>query len=141
MKLFDMVLSWYYKCFWCSRALISYSSYMNVLPDIPMKVTPQMQLQIHPIKKQATRRSWSTPIPNTVQHDPHFSPKVMSSVFAQQNTQIEAAIEPTGDKIEFERWKMINHRRLIFIHFILSYFSITFWFHKWWWSMDWTISY
>ena len=71
---------------------------LNFLPDIPMNVTPHIQLQIHPIRKQATRINCNKPIPNTVRHDPHFSFPVMSSVLPQHKRQTEAVMEPVRMK-------------------------------------------
>ena len=74
--------------------LMIYKGQFLNLPDMPMNVIPQMILQNQPIRKQATSRSWRTPIPNTVQQDPHFSLHVISSVLAQHRTQTEAVIDP-----------------------------------------------
>ena len=57
------------------------------LPEFPISDTPQMPLQIQPIRKQDTIRSWSRPIATTTRHDEYFCLEVMSSVLAQQRTE------------------------------------------------------
>ena len=66
------------------------------LPEFPISDTPQMPLQIQPIRKQDTIRSWSRPIATTTRHDEYFCLEVMSSVLAQQRTEKPEIMVPVN---------------------------------------------
>ena len=67
------------------------------LPEFPISDTPQMPLQIQPIRKQDTIRSWSRPIATTTRHDEYFCLEVMSSVLAQQRTEKPEIMVPINN--------------------------------------------
>lgn len=65
-----------------------------VLPEFPIKDTPQIPLQIQPIRKQDTMISWRTPIATTTIQDEYFCFRVMSSVLAQHRTDMPDIMVP-----------------------------------------------
>lgn len=83
------------------------------LPEFPISDTPQMPLQIQPIRKQDTIRSWSRPIATTTRHDEYFCLEVMSSVLAQQRTEKPEIMVPINNKSNITA----DH----FIHVLLAY--------------------
>ena len=72
-----------------------------------------MPLQIQPIRKQDTIRSWSRPIATTTRHDEYFCLEVMSSVLAQQRTEKPEIMVPINNKSNITA----DH----FIHVLLAY--------------------
>jgi hypothetical protein len=88
-----------------SLSLFLYPSYIDqsqavshqvksVLPEFPIKDTPQIPLQIQPIRKHETMINWSIPMATTTIEDEYFCFRVISSVLAQHRTEMPDIMVP-----------------------------------------------